>query len=802
MDDSFQKNLSVVFGGKRKPSVYSDSPQIKSLPKLSSDLNSLHPELCLIRKNTLEEDKRRKVGKLFSSRSPRDISHLLDLSERTPRKKAFFPNSLEEMHKWLYDNQARHPTGLKEIDNLSNWLKEMKRIHLPELETKDISDFSPSCELVERVESIYVLALSEIMRQISVQCKSRADLLKIIIDMLEKVWKKYPDHLKDLMRKQKESYLKLIENTKQFHSQKEEETMISLLHLEKKIKSQEHEKESLHGEISSLKKHISKIHWEYEEFFKYKNKLSRLISTGSQTDVILEDFERKSDLSDDSSLTEEPSPQEEPIRHSTSLLKIQHRNSQSISSDKHSKDEFISEFRGVVKDIEMQSEIDVNSLVSLISQETSDYKTWLQGFKMALNFMPSPSKNKPNPIELEPESKITRAQKMNKNLTISTKYRYSYSRKNNVVRGSAESSTLITPRDTSAGLISGIVAQPMSKISKIAKTSNKKLLKYINNFIYTAISKKYNKTQSFAECIYASLLTKYNMKSIAERKFQEFVSGCLMHYAENHKISLFLRCIKAGSKYGLSDLSNEGCEMYVKIYEFMVSSKIGVLLETVDPLAAAKYPAARALECARYKLEGFLNKKEMASLIESIEKITIADQSYINKSGLVNIDEFAEIAINLYEKRVTKIKTGVNMCVSLITDYNYLTRGETSILLRNLCPNKFRKIFKSFPFDDKNEIEVSEFLEISLSLSILSVDSVSQFFLSYNKNVKAILEQIHEHREAYLSVVGKTSQETLSVEEWENKLDDLIFKLRGTDPTRYLQLWHLLRKELEYLKNL
>ena len=362
-------------------------------------------------------------------------------------------------------------------------------------------------------------------------------------------------------------------------------------------------------------------------------------------------------------------------------------------------------------------------------------------------------------------------------------------------------SSNFTPREThtASTIINTIVSQPITKITKIANTSGKKLLKHINNYIYAAIAKKYNKNQNFTDFVYTILVSKYNIKSIAERKFQELITSCLIQYNNNQKISLFLRCLRAGSKYNLDDISSEGCEMYIKVYDYMISNNIGVIIDTVNPLNIINYPAIRAIECIKNKFESFYPKATMTALIEQVEKININDQANINKSGMVNIDEFVEVAINVYEKYVAKIKEGASICVKIISDYNYLTRGEAAIILRHLCPNKCRIIFRMLPFDEKRELDVEEFTEVCINNGILQNEIVLEFFALYNKNTKEILEYIHEHEQQILESVRLINEDTLSVEEWQNKFEDLNFKLRGCETIKYLQLWHLLYKEIEYL---
>ena len=94
-----QRRGSLVISHKSTSSISTEIPKIQSLPKLAEQFSSLNPDLCLARKNYLEEDKKNKFTKFFTSKSPRDISHLLDSDRRKQSGKIFLPNSLEDMRR-------------------------------------------------------------------------------------------------------------------------------------------------------------------------------------------------------------------------------------------------------------------------------------------------------------------------------------------------------------------------------------------------------------------------------------------------------------------------------------------------------------------------------------------------------------------------------------------------------------------------------------------------------------------------------------------------------------------------------
>jgi len=95
-------------------------------------------------------------------------------------------------------------------------------------------------------------------------------------------------------------------------------------------------------------------------------------------------------------------------------------------------------------------------------------------------------------------------------------------------------------------------------------------------------------------------------------------------------------------------------------------------------------------------------------------------------------------------------------------------------------------------------IDKEEFIECCVVFGILSSQVVSEFFAGYEKNFKGILDYL-ESNEAQILVLSKTHEETLTPEEWESKLFELKIKLKCQDLTKYLQLWHILKKEINFL---
>ena len=788
--EEYQKHHSSMISGKLIRTLTSESIKPLSLPRLQSD-PSINPEMCLSRRDMIEVDKKKKFLHLFSTKTPRDISHILDSQCKKPSNISI-PVIISDMKKWLKDRN-RHPTSLKEIESLEKWLQEIVKTELPDLEFILGQKMAPDKGFIEKAESIYNVALNEVLRQVSVQCKSRAELLKHIIETLSAIWKKFPLYLDYLIEKEKKKKIDEIETLELANKARTKKMQESLEGSERLIEELKKEIKDLVEENGKLKTFISSTNWEYEEFIFYKNKKLKMESEACQTDLI---SDSSSEENEESSSFSNSSYS----RLQISMSKSNHSISPASIHIESSELAFKNLFPKFIENLDPPLELDSSSLSEILLNYPKDPDSYFLGFKSAYDLLQQRLKASPSdPLDANIKSEPSQKQLKSKpTLTINTKFKVPLLTKKNTSR-TLNDSTVLTPRDsfTVSNIIASLTSQPASKLSKFTKSSHKKISNHINYYISLAISKKYSKASKFSEFIFLKFIEKYNIKALAERKFQELVTGCLLYYQENPKFAWFLRAIHAGKTQDLNDLSQEGAEMLVKLYEFMITSRIGVLPDSANPLQNRLFPYLRALECIRCKFECVLSKSEYASVIEQVNKQLVSDPSTINKAGLVDLDKFVDSCMEVYEKYVQRIKTGAILCIKIITDYNYLTKGQICLILRHLCPHKYIQLLKYLTFDEQNLLSKESFIDSCVVFGVLSSSVVSEFFAGYEKNVRSILEFI-DLNENEIMKLAKDNEEGLAVDEWENYLFDLKVKLKCQDLTRYLQLWHVLKKEIEY----
>ena len=467
------------------------------------------------------------------------------------------------------------------------------------------------------------------------------------------------------------------------------------------------------------------------------------------------------------------------------------------------KEDFLIELKRIVHSIKIQADIDIDSLIETIVSETKHFKSWLYGFKIGLSLKNYTSEeilinSKTNHLNNDPNL-INPASELYKTKPPS-------SRRTNMLRCNTIGDQNILMHSLTKEIISAnlIIAYLQSKsmtyLQKYSKITKKKLLKHISQYIYLGIGKKFNKSQNFADIIFQALFHKYNIKSIAERKFKEIAVGCLVNYQENTRIKLFLCCLGLGNYFKLRNLSTEACELCLKCYEFMITSKTGVILDSSDPLYIKYYPVSRAIECAKLKFENLLPRTKLNSLYSKIEILSESDQNRINKTGVIDLDKAVELFINTYEEYQESVINGVNLCVKIVSEYNYLTRSECLLLFKHLTSLK-QSLLKFVSFDEKNEVDLNDFRGFCINKGILQIENIELFFSKINKNPKEILEKLEEYEKTIENIIEIGHEDTLSLEEWLNKFEDIKFHIKGNNSLKYFQLWHLLTAEIDYLKS-
>lgn len=782
-DSSFYKNART------------HSTQLLRIPnsqqKLSPDLPPINPDLCLSRSSILEQDKKKRLNSYISHTVSTDISHLLD----SPKLK-FTPKTSTVFIEHLYTGQTEIktlPSGRIEIEHLRDWLEKMKNLYLPELDQMMTQSLVPDSEFVTKVEEIYLKALKEIINQVSVQSKLRAELIESIFSAVKYVWTRYPDHLNFLLGKEKENTEKVIEKMRAKYKVKIGELKNEKKRLEKNFRQISDERD----ELEQLAKTQAGLLDSNEKFIKessdYRARKLLCTETGTQTMIDLRlELERSltSRLNSNRvSMNLDSSMKSEISSMKINLIPDSLEPKTPIDIQLENIEE---EVQKLAQNFDFDLNFDIETLKASI-KKSENLPDWFEGFKLGMNYLSKYQEN-----EEKKQGLVTQVTLPSPTLHIKNKkekFKMNSPRKLQPVK----LNTLDFEENSSVQLIKSLLERSQASLQKHQKNSKKKILKHINQALYYAMGKKLSQEFTLAELVLQQFCNKNNVRSIAERKFKELVVGCILNSASCLRIKLFLCVLNAGSYCDYPDYSLETSEMYIKLYEFMINSKVGIVYETAFPLDISSYPVARAYECIKQLLSPYIHPEKVTSLLSTTKKLAVLDHSHVNKEGVINLDLFIDTVLPLYEQFIQSTNEGVKLATEVITEYNYLNKRELFILFRHLMPKKMGLV-NAMKFDENDLINVEDFRTFCINNKICTFDSISPFFDHCEKDLKVVLHELDQYETEFHSKSECFTEESLSMSEWLWKFQYLLLNLKSRKSLRYLQMWHLLKNELNHLQ--
>lgn len=748
--------------------------------KLSVDLPPINPEFCLVRNRILEQDKKKRLNEYFSQETIKDVSHLLDSENIKTSPKT--SNLFNEHFYKTYSESKLLPTGRMEIEQLNKWLKKMTEIYIPDMEIIIEKNLVPDEELTKKVEDIFSTALKELLKQVSVQSKLRGDLIEYVTNTLKYTWTRYPDHLLYVIQKEKSSAEKKFQEMQQSLKSSIGKYKGQLKSQSIELKTLEEEKQALLKEINSLRKSIVEYKAEINQYLEFKNK--EVENVFVQTEF---DFQQDAEnIVFDRKLSRVNSFKDHGSRIQINLLKVQC--DETVDVDDKSpmnldKEKFLAEFQKMLNNIEIDSDVDLNSLGETVYLQTGSLTDWAAGFRLALNLSSKPTQTPKRSFE----GQMTMpSPSFEEKLIGVTDMSHSRKPKN----PSFEPEIL-----SSSEILKKMLIRPSVQLQKYAKNTRRKILKHINFSIYKSIGKKFTSNFTFADLILQELINRYNVRIIAERKFKEVAAGCIFHMTESLRIRMFSCALGCGSYSSYSNYSVLGTEIYIKLYECMVSSKTGVIFDSSDPLDIEYYPLSRGIEVTKSLFSRTFPYKKFVLLTQALKKLSETDSNHVNKDGVIRLDTFIETCMKFQEELFESIEQGVKFTVDSISDFNYLTKGEVLVILRNLAPRKIQTV-KQMNFDENNEINVEDFKDFCLNFGLLYIETVQEFFENTEKDPKLISQEISAWDDVWENKIG--SEDGLSEEEWRIKLESIQYTLKGRRVERYFYLWHLLKAELEF----
>lgn len=114
-----------------------------------------------------------------------------------------------------------NPTGRQDVENLKKWLGYMQDEYLGDIDNSMLNDLDLPDNILKIAYTIYYTTLKELLRQVSVHCIERGELLRQTVEKLSTYWNITSQSIQSSLKKEKERYAEELNrlknnNSKQF----------------------------------------------------------------------------------------------------------------------------------------------------------------------------------------------------------------------------------------------------------------------------------------------------------------------------------------------------------------------------------------------------------------------------------------------------------------------------------------------------------------------------------------------------------------------------------------------------------
>ena len=774
---------------------HSNSPR---LPKFSSNIS----ECCLTRPDILSQDRNKLTLNLLNKRRSKDISFfyenlksptflsgIKDLSTCTlPTNLATLKNLIES-ESFKSENllaKGHLPTSRKEAESLADWLEEMQNNYLPGLNEILENNLTLDKEITDTIEVIFVAAFKEGIKQTSSSCLPRAMMMLKVFETLSFIWKKSNFTINKIIDELNTKKTKELTKIRSEYEEIIKDLNKIIEEMSKSFDKVTKAKDLLENETSILKKHLIRVQQGPERRIE-KSPTLLMKKPSSLKHVYVQTDEIESESSQDSSSEEEIN-----VPQVCSTDKILSRQNTKIMEKKT---EQILLLKTKLQSYGCEQSFDFEELHNYISKEFCDFYAWIDGFRICHEYFQSSSfskKPEENPIQDLPiANPITLVQHPirsdDKKRSIKDSRLSTFKIRNNLTIAQH-----ITENSPIEYILDHLANQSSYKIKKLTNMTYNKLSMQISNYFNLCLIKGPDNFESFAIFVYTELFQKYSIKQFANRKFKSLAACCIKH-SSSAKAQIFLRMLGGGKCISLSSFNHFECKLVIKLYEFMFNDKTGILAES-GSTETIYYPTIRALECVKQQFENLIPRVQINKLCKSIEEMSKTDPDLINSKGLIDIHAFVLASVQSYQDYLQEIFDSVKLAAKSINEEESFTIGEIHLLIRNISK---KKTIKALPFDCNNQIDLDEFCEFCLNKSVLKPEEISNFF---SNPAEINIGKVQDTKEQISAVLSKLENlTTLSLDEWESKLDDVVLWFKAKKTEKAENLWTLLSSEFNYL---
>lgn len=750
----------------------------------------------LTRTDVLAQDRNKHALNLLNRRQSKDISYFYENIRGSPplplmRDLSYFslPSNLEDLKilnecdeyrpENLLTKGKNQPSSRKDAENLAEWLEEMQHRYLSNLETlienKEIIDE----DTLFTAETIFMMAFKEAVKHTATSCLPRAHMLLKVFETLSYIWKKSNYLTERKIEEIKNKYFAEISKSKSDYEERLFLLTEKIEELQKQISAVNKENELLQNEASILKRHLTKPKTEPPKPKSETIPLQLRMKQQLKHKYVQTEIEESLDESSSEDLQVLPS-----VLSTEQLLSRQGTMAQEKSIQQ------ISFLKSKFELFDCIENFNLDELYAYITKDFCDFYAWVDGFRVSFEFYKKKleeKKDQPAPATILSQP-VVRTEEKKKSFKDPKAPQQKFKANMTTAQYISETSPI-------EQILQQFAGQNLKKIEKHSKMAYKKLLVQVSNYLNLSRVKGLEQFTSFAVFVYSELFQKYSIKQFANRKFKELIA-CCVKYSNIARIQIFLRMLGGGQCIGLSSFSLNECKLILKSYDFMYSDKTGIMTDTesADPVL---FPAARAIECIKQILEGLIPKSQLNKQIRTVEEMSKTDP--INRLGVIDIHSFVLKVAESYHQYIKESNEAIKLIVNVLTEENSLTLGELHLLLRKFSG---KKDLKTAQLDhlDVEIIEIDDLCEESIGKGLLRPSEIHKYFGTCQE---VVVEKVQEVKEKVSEVLESIQDVcTLSLDEWESKLDDVLIWSKGKNAVKAARLWGLLISEYTYLMSL
>lgn len=371
-------------------------------------------------------------------------------------------------------------------------------------------------------------------------------------------------------------------------------------------------------------------------------------------------------------------------------------------------------------------------------------------------------------------------------------------------------------------LISRFMMKTKESVLSNCSLSRKIINKLIGSTFMNCLSKirTGDHIENLIEQVYDDFYQKYGLKAVSEKRFIEFLSS-LFTYTGFRRVSMFIKFLGCGGKIQLKSYSRLSFLYYLGALSMMINLKIGVMVAFDEIADKQLFPTQRGVECAKDKLEWFLDKDKLNLVLGLIHEKSEQDTKGVNPAGLIELEFVLELIVDHYEEYQQQVESGlIAVCTafgfeSIVCNYEFLMIirhvsyerldfSEDESKSESLKKINFSGLLRYI--DAKDSFTLNEVSSKCVFSNFLKIDDIYRF-LPKPKDLDSntVFEEIMLKKaqlEGIASEIGNAGAKfkTLDSDQFIDRIRKILDQFNAKEPYYSLLAFKLLESELKRVK--